>query len=733
MICFRAGKTWKRDSANAPRDSFSLQLDGIDLLSGASEESLTTLVPDLVEAVSKLVLEGEPLGQVSLPEAHLELIFLRREAGVEVAVVDLGRPAGILHKPVEVDLAELSAAVVSCGQSLIQDLGDVSPDLSEAARVRRMRRRLLALQRGAIAPARNDYRESGFSFLLVAPEECSFGLELMDPDDLLLCGGRYGALSSLLIDGKLSLRLGDETITWRGGRSIFLIALELSRQGTELCHAIELGDERFTFAPGGLQPTLNLQLEKQTLEIHGKQYAVPAERLARALFEVGIALGFAINTRNKAQSRNPYLLELSQRCREGLAQLNTGVPPPQGETGDPPLRPRSAGIATRPLQVSGRLRRLRYAKLWEKHKLGEAGRLLLGARGPIFSSPQIACAWAAEGQMLYRRIATHGVAASPDGFVLAAFGKTLLGFPDQDRSASWLREHDGAAIGPQLEQRNGLLIAAFEGRAVLAFSELTGREIWRLVPSRVRQLFLSVQEHRALLADESGHLFGLELESGQIRYRLTTYSPFLGPTVAWGKKFLALGGRTDRHTLFAVDLHTGAIQWHRGFDLSSPSAPVAHRNRIWLAGQQDKRGLLLSLDASGNVLWKRVVPLEPAPYQLLALKASILLCASDGSAALFSAEGEQIWHLGSSGDPLSSVVRPAFARGVVVIPGPRIRIVEPAGGQVLAEVSGGQGLSGLLVDRKLNLYLLDDDGTLSAHRLASHFALVNGMKPYPLY
>jgi len=70
---------------------------------------------------------------------------------------------------------------------------------------------------------------------------------------------------------------------------------------------------------------------------------------------------------------------------------------------------------------------------------------------------------------------------------------------------------------------------------------------------------------------------------------------------------------------------------------------------------------------------------------------------------------------------------------VVVIPGPRIRIVEPAGGQVLAEVSGGQGLSGLLVDRKLNLYLLDDDGTLSAHRLASHFALVNGMKPYPLY
>lgn len=733
MICFRSGKTWKRDSANAPRDSFSLQLDGIDLLSSASEESLTTLVPDLVEAVSKLVLEGEPLGQVSLPEAHLELIFLRREVAIEVAVVDLGRPAGILHKPVEVDLAELSAAVVNCGESLLQDLSDVSSELCESTRVRRMRRRLLALQRGVFAPARNDYRESGFSFVLAASEDCSFGFELMDPDDLLSCGGRYGALSSLLIDGKLSLRLGDESISWQGGRSIFLIALELSRQGTELCHAIELGDERFAFAPGGLQPTLTLRLEKQTLEIQGKQYAVAAEKLARALFEVGIALGFAITSRNKAQSRNPYLLELSQRCREGLAQLNTGVVPPQGEAGDPPLRPRSAGIAIRPLQISGRLRRLRYAKLWEKHRLGEAGCLLLGPRGPIFSSPQIACAWAADGQMLYRRIGTHGVAASPDGFVIAAFGKTLLGFPGEDRSASWIREHDGAAIGPQLEQRNGLLLAAFEDRAVLAFSELTGRETWRLVPSRVRHLFLAVQRHRALLADESGHLFGLELETGQIRYRLTTYSPFLGPTIAWGKKFLALGGRADRHTLFAVDLHTGAIHWQRDFDLSSPSAPVAHRNRIWLAGQQEKRGLLLSLDSSGNILWKRVVPLGAPPYQLLALNGSILLCASDGSAALFSAEGEQSWHLGSSGDPLPGVARPAFARGVAVIPGPRIRIVEPAGGQVLAEVSGGQGLCSLVVDRKLNLYLLDDDGTLSAHRLASHFALVNGMKPPRLY
>jgi hypothetical protein len=43
---------------------------------------------------------------------------------------------------------------------------------------------------------------------------------------------------------------------------------------------------------------------------------------------------------------------------------------------------------------------------------------------------------------------------------------------------------------------------------------------------------------------------------------------------------------------------------------------------------------------------------------------------------------------------------------------------------VLAEVRAGVGLVALQADVRLNLYFLDDAGTLSAYRLASHFTVV---------
>src|SRR5260370_7715114 len=127
MIRFRSGHSRKRETSAAPKDSFSLQVDGIDLLAAATEESLTTLIQDLVSTVSCLILKGEVLGQVSLPEAHLELTFERRGAEAELKVADLGRPARLLHRPVRVDLAELGDATVPCGHSLFLDLIAPSP------------------------------------------------------------------------------------------------------------------------------------------------------------------------------------------------------------------------------------------------------------------------------------------------------------------------------------------------------------------------------------------------------------------------------------------------------------------------------------------------------------------------------------------------------------------------------------------------------------------------------
>src|SRR4051812_27673581 len=92
MIRFRIGQSWKRERSAAPVDAFGLDLDGVDLLVGASEEPLAKVVPELVDALRALA-QGAATAQVSLAEAHLEVALHRQGKEVDVRVVSLARPA----------------------------------------------------------------------------------------------------------------------------------------------------------------------------------------------------------------------------------------------------------------------------------------------------------------------------------------------------------------------------------------------------------------------------------------------------------------------------------------------------------------------------------------------------------------------------------------------------------------------------------------------------------------
>src|SRR5688572_24874069 len=102
MVRFRIGHSWKREREKAPKDAFGLELDGVDLLAGASEERLDRVVEALLAALIDLV-DGAPFSEVALPEAHLELVLGRRDAEVRVEVVRVGRPAKRLRGPVTVE------------------------------------------------------------------------------------------------------------------------------------------------------------------------------------------------------------------------------------------------------------------------------------------------------------------------------------------------------------------------------------------------------------------------------------------------------------------------------------------------------------------------------------------------------------------------------------------------------------------------------------------------------
>src|SRR5262249_55573919 len=160
--------------------------------------------------------------------------------------------------------------------------------------------------------------------------------------------------------------------------------------------------------------------------------------------------------------------------------------------------------------------------------------------------------------------------ASVDGYVVVADGERILCFIGAGKSARWLHDHDGLPLGPQLLRQDGLLVTLSDQRTVLAFAEVTGREVWRLAPAKTQKSWLALHGHGALLATDSGYLYGVDLADGQIRYRMRAGVPFQGTPVAWGKRFVTLLGRGDHHALLLADAHSGDVTWTRELPLALP-------------------------------------------------------------------------------------------------------------------------------------------------------------------
>ncbi|HLL84770.1 MAG TPA: PQQ-binding-like beta-propeller repeat protein, partial [Longimicrobium sp.] len=632
MIRFRLGQRWKRERGGAPLDSLGLEMDGLDLLGGqASEEPLAEVVPELVSAVHALWAGGEPVGQISLPESHLELALLRRDAEAELSIVSLGRPAALARR-VTVELGALAEAVAKCGRTLGMDLRAAAPSLSRASGTKRMLEQADALEDAGPVALRRPYVQNGYGYRRFAVEPVAFGFELVDDTDRLLAvDPRMRApLPSLLSQGSVWLSVEREEV-WRVKGVPFLLALELSRQAAELTHALELGDRRFSLAAGSGGPKLEVRLSDGKLAVGGRTLPVEPERLVRAMLELGLELAFAAQARNPAQGKNPYLMELTARCREGLSHVRQAPQPPSGPKAVERERPPNPT----PLSKAGKVRRLRFETLWDRD-VGdeEAGTLLLGMRGPIVAAPHQATVLSASGEVLFRRKADHGVAISREGIAVCAEADRVLCYRGAEKGARWLRNHDGLPVGPVLQRRQGLLITTSERRAAVAFDELTGREIWRVAPVRVKRLELSVQGHRALLTTDAGYLLALDLHDGQARYRARATLPFLWPTVAWGRRWVAVLGRRERCSLLSSDAHSGEGGWSVELQLSMVSPALASGGRLAVAGERNHEGLIACFGPKGRLLWERALHLGHGPFRLLSVGRGILVTSSTGAATL---------------------------------------------------------------------------------------------------
>jgi outer membrane protein assembly factor BamB len=685
MIRFRVGQSWKREPAGplGPQDAFAFEIDGVNLIPGATDEPLVRVVANLVDAVSAVVVDGERAGQLSLEDVSLEVCFWRRPGlEVEVTVLSLAQPPGRAQPTVVVELPALVEATVRCARDLVRQLGDPPPTLQKELSA--LEERLKALTRTVVA----DWPVRDAEPWLAEGETGGLGYVLRDVEGRATSYTRRSraGLPSLLVEGAIT------SGATRVDGLPFLTLLGLARSASESKASL-----------GGL----------------------PVE--ASLVFQAGLDLCLALRTRSPALTTNPWLEAMQVRCTEGLRGLRSPLP----DTSKPALSaPRSP--SGQPISAAGEVRRVALAPQWTRPvALGEdGGRLSVGRSVVVVASPHAAHAFTSKGRTAFRRLSPRGVATST-ALTVCATGDRVLLFERGAATAAWLRDHDGSSIGPGLELVDGVLVTSVSRSGVVGFEPATGRERWRFEPPRAQKSHLTFAGSRVLVATDSGALFGLDAASGQVRFTVRSSMPFAGPAVRTGRRAVAVLKRGELTAVYVCEAlasgsrrPAGTIAWTRELALAGPSTPVVSKGRIFLTGHRDGKALVVAISLGGRVLWERTTPLDPHTQLAVAFEGGLVVTDARGHAVRLLPDGETAWVLGSSGDQLLSPIAPVIRRHVLVVPGPLLRLVDPRGGRVLHQMETGARVVDVAVDQKLTVYVLKEPGILEAWRPATVLAVV---------
>ncbi len=687
MIRFRVGQSWKREPEGplGPQDAFAFEIDGVNLLPGATDEPLLRVVSSLVEAVAELVVNGERGGQLSLDDVSLEVCFWRRPGlEVEVTIFSLEQPPRRTQPTVVVELPALVEAAITCARGFLRELGD-GGKASTSSEVEALEQRTAALTRTVV----EEWSARQPEPWQITNHSGPLGYALLDADGRtanLTRRARCG-LTAVLLDGEVTL--GDSI---RVEGFPFLTMMGLARAAAE--GRAQLGGQG---------------VERQLV------------------FQAGLDLCLALRTRSPGLASNPWLEALQVRCTEGLRGLQQPVP----DTSMASLSPRRV-VASAPIG-QGDVRRVALSPQWTRPvALGEdGGGLVLGRSTIVVASPHAAHAFTFRGTSAFRRLSPKGVATSATHTLCATAERVLL-FERDAASAAWLRDHDGATLGPGLELVDGVLVTSIARRGVAGFDPMTGRELWRFEPPRTQRSYLTFAGPRVLVATDGGALHGLDAANGQVRFTVRSSIPFAGPVLRVGRRAVAVLKRTDVAAVYVCEAlasgtrtPAGTISWTKELTISSVGAPVATSGRIFLTGHRDGKAMVVALSLKGQHVWERPTPLDPHSQRAVAYEGGVVVTDARGHAVRLLPDGQTAWVLGSTGDQLSKPIAPVIRRRVLVVPGPTLRLIDPRSGRVLSQLETGPHVVDVAVDPKLTIFVLREPGVLESWRPAAVLALVS--------
>lgn len=673
-------------AGDAAVDAFRVEYHDHNLLRGVNEEPLARAVSGLLDAVSALVLDGEAGGQLAFESSQQEICLQRLPGfGIEMSVIELSQRPLRLNPPTHLELESLLEATLDCARGFVRDSEKLSG--TGHPEVLGIEKRLRVLERAVLTehlPLLNG------AWGVVRTAQPGLGFFIADVDGRALRWSRRAsaALPALLLEGGLMLPSG---AVLRGLPLLQLMGLARA-------------------AADG--PVL----------VDG-QHVKP-----QAIFEAGLALVLALRSQNAALGSNPYVQALQVRCTDALAARR----PPLEATGEIRPRPSAPRREGRPVS-SGSVRKVSYATTWEQPvALGEeGGRLQLGGRSVIVASKHGAHVFNQRGGTLLRVTSRGSVTCFGAEHLVLVEERRLWCLDAQTGRTRWLRAPDAPMLGSEGQLIDGVLLTTIDGRGAIGLDAHTGRERWRVMPERAQRCHLMSISGRVIISTDTGAVVGIDPAAGQPRFRVKASMPCIGAPVKAGLKLLALLNRGDHTTLFELDAFgtkrggaPGGIGYSRELPLRSPVSPVWARSRAFVAGLRDGAPTVYALGSKGHVLWDRRVPLKASRLTLWPFEGGVIVADPSGGAARLLPDGELDWVHGGADVELARALPMAGAKRLLVVPGPKVALLEPASGRVVTDIALGAELADIHIDKTLAITAYVEPGRLLRLSPTGHLAVL---------
>jgi len=739
MIRIRPGRSWRlnpgyreklealtppharRFDPSAILDVVGIEIDGVDVAAGVGEAQVVLAVDELSQALVRLA-SGAPAAQATVGPGPTEALLEARGADVLLSLVRLARPSRILAGALLVDGAQLRVAAAAAAQGLVGDLLAISPALAGAPVVKRLERAARTLAKRKVKPAAAwppaPARSVRSSLIRAGRGRARCDVQVPLEAAARLSAPIEGApLASLLCRGTVALRIASAPAVAAEG-PLYLSLRDAVHAAGDLVEAWESGERTFQLALGGSELQIDLTREEARAPGWTRAAAASPPEIAMAL--AGAAKSFAERAQRLggadafADLRESALAVL-RHCRD-LASGDLRRAPEA--VAAPPLR-HAPRAQARPVP-SGKVRRLVFRSAW-RARVPDAGALLVCGRealGPLAAPGQ---ATGAGGALV---VASSEAAAAFD----LDTGAPLWAHPCSGPRAAARCGNDVLLLGPdsllRLDAGSGALrwrrrlhlgdpravwpvpggAVALAGPVLARVSD-AGSLGWRApLEGAVDALFAF---ETVLVLGCAGNTLALDAESGRTLWRRE------GRPAACAGSLVAIAG--DR--LAALDGSTGGVRWEMALPGAASIAPWGALVAV-AAGPavQALRAADGSPRLRADLPWGTPTLLAPHDED----QGTLLAFGPGGAAALLDGSGRIRWTLPGEGAAQASAG--VLAGGLLALPGPRLRLVDPSDGLVVA-VLGDAAPRLFAVGPDLGVALVAGDD-LSLYRLATHLSVV---------